>query len=583
MSTSAEHTAPLNTPVERRFYPRIAPSTLIYISVGQDNEGMLLNVSENGLLVSTPLGLNCNFVSRVSIRLNSLPKAIQVHVRVVWTSESQKRAGMQLIDLSEHDREQVRKWGALESSRQTEREQLPAVTEPSKSPNSVAAMSSRGQTSGSVGAVSAAVSDRAASDRTASSADVRSGDAQQKQQFQVRQAVGKRRAKASASALTASMWVAVPIVIALGIVLLLRSGALHNPLMRSVEDRKEGTGPTTAIGTEMPRLKDPNMPIPTQKAAKASGDDRPSSTRSNTSPENALSDFPVAENHPIQKISSDEDVLAKTNPAPSPNGTAPTTVTQESARSNTTDSRVNQLSMNSVIPQAVVPDLTGSRTIDDHPDTRDAASGALSNEESPNKSATNDSAPNPTHPNDLSISKPSENAPNPIVASTRAPSSRNSDASVVQMDAPGSPVMEIRPPNRHRASFFNLPGERVLESPSVTIHIQRSVRMPAGHLWWPFNRNKKVVVGELVSRIDPQASQTQIHSGGSVRVKATVAEDGHVESVEPINGPVSLVPAVVRAVREWRYQPTLMDDKPVETQCFVMVQFHAPGARAARQ
>jgi hypothetical protein len=166
----------------------------------------------------------------------------------------------------------------------------------------------------------------------------------------------------------------------------------------------------------------------------------------------------------------------------------------------------------------------------------------------------------------------------PIIASTRSASSRRSDASVIQMDAPGGQVMEIHPPSRFHSSFFNLPGERVLESPSITIHIQRSVRVPPEHAWWPFNRNKKVMVGELVSRVDPQEAQSQI---GSVRVNATVAADGRVENVRPINGPANLVPSVVRAIHEWRYQPTLLDDKPVQTECYVVFQFHSPN-RAAR-
>jgi hypothetical protein len=52
MSTSAEQIGALNEPVERRFYPRIALSAPIYIASGEKNQGVLLNVSENGLLVS---------------------------------------------------------------------------------------------------------------------------------------------------------------------------------------------------------------------------------------------------------------------------------------------------------------------------------------------------------------------------------------------------------------------------------------------------------------------------------------------------------------------------------------------------
>jgi hypothetical protein len=122
MSTSTEQIAALNAPLERRFYPRIAPSAPISIASGEKNQGVLLNVSENGLLVSTPIALKLNFASRISIPLNGLPNAIQVHARVIWTSESTKCAGIQMLDLSEHDREQIRKWGALESAQASQQE-----------------------------------------------------------------------------------------------------------------------------------------------------------------------------------------------------------------------------------------------------------------------------------------------------------------------------------------------------------------------------------------------------------------------------------------------------------------------------
>jgi hypothetical protein len=130
MSTSAHSLQTLgDAPIERRFYVRIAPPTPIYVPCGENNDGLVLNVSENGLMVSTPRQLQCNFVSRLSILLNGLPKPFQVHVRVVWTNESQKCAGIQLIDLTEYDREQIRKWGALETSRHTEKDRLLSIPE----------------------------------------------------------------------------------------------------------------------------------------------------------------------------------------------------------------------------------------------------------------------------------------------------------------------------------------------------------------------------------------------------------------------------------------------------------------------
>jgi hypothetical protein len=66
-----------------------------------------------------------------------------------------------------------------------------------------------------------------------------------------------------------------------------------------------------------------------------------------------------------------------------------------------------------------------------------------------------------------------------------------------------------------------------------------------------------------------------------VRVKAMIARDGHVARLELISGPAVVVPDVMRALREWQYQPTLVDGRPVETQSDILVQFHS-AERAAR-
>jgi hypothetical protein len=85
MSTSSDRLVSQDSPGERRFYPRTTPTRLIYIGFGANNTGMLLNIGENGLMVSTPMGLKVNSAYRVSIRLNGIPNAIEVNVCVVWT------------------------------------------------------------------------------------------------------------------------------------------------------------------------------------------------------------------------------------------------------------------------------------------------------------------------------------------------------------------------------------------------------------------------------------------------------------------------------------------------------------------
>ena len=107
---------PLSAPpttIERRFYPRIVPLAPICISIHDANQCLVINVSENGLLLSTRTGLPCNSVACIALPLDGLPKPVVVNIRVLWTNEIRRLAGIQILDVSDHDRQQIRKVGQL--------------------------------------------------------------------------------------------------------------------------------------------------------------------------------------------------------------------------------------------------------------------------------------------------------------------------------------------------------------------------------------------------------------------------------------------------------------------------------------
>ena len=56
-------------------------------------------------------------------------------------------------------------------------------------------------------------------------------------------------------------------------------------------------------------------------------------------------------------------------------------------------------------------------------------------------------------------------------------------------------------------------------------------------------------------------------------MRAIIAKDGNVQDVKVISGPYLLGQAAAEAVRQWRYEPTLMDDKPVSVVTTVTVEF----------
>ncbi len=67
---------------------------------------------------------------------------------------------------------------------------------------------------------------------------------------------------------------------------------------------------------------------------------------------------------------------------------------------------------------------------------------------------------------------------------------------------------------------------------------------------------------------------------GTVLLRGTIGQDGSLINLEPINKLVDprLINAAMDAVRQWHYQPTLLNGKPVEVVTEIQINF-----RLARQ
>jgi TonB family protein len=125
--------------------------------------------------------------------------------------------------------------------------------------------------------------------------------------------------------------------------------------------------------------------------------------------------------------------------------------------------------------------------------------------------------------------------------------------------------------------LLTLPEEPVSASSSVAISSRRLVPMPPG-----VNRQmqppRNLVVGRLLRRVEPSypPDALQQRIDGTVRLRAAVGEDGKVQSVEPVSGPPSLVGAAVLAVQEWRYSPTILDGRRIQTRTEIRLVFRLP-------
>ena len=58
-----------------------------------------------------------------------------------------------------------------------------------------------------------------------------------------------------------------------------------------------------------------------------------------------------------------------------------------------------------------------------------------------------------------------------------------------------------------------------------------------------------------------------------VKLNAIIAKDGTIQSLEVISGEPVLVQSALDAVRQWVYQPTLLNGQPVEVQTEIDVNY----------
>jgi protein TonB len=82
----------------------------------------------------------------------------------------------------------------------------------------------------------------------------------------------------------------------------------------------------------------------------------------------------------------------------------------------------------------------------------------------------------------------------------------------------------------------------------------------------------------VMHRVDamypPLAKQARIE--GTVALDVLIAKDGHVMQVQNREGPAALIQAAVDAVKQWIYEPTLLNGNPVEVSTTVDVNFRLP-------
>jgi protein TonB len=77
----------------------------------------------------------------------------------------------------------------------------------------------------------------------------------------------------------------------------------------------------------------------------------------------------------------------------------------------------------------------------------------------------------------------------------------------------------------------------------------------------------------LTHRVEPvyPTLAKQLGRSGRVELKAVIATDGSIQSLQVAGGDPLFYQSAMDAVRQWRYSPTVLNGQPVEIDTYISV------------
>ena len=125
------------------------------------------------------------------------------------------------------------------------------------------------------------------------------------------------------------------------------------------------------------------------------------------------------------------------------------------------------------------------------------------------------------------------------------------------------------------AGYFALAGGayRRLDCQLLGLRPESSAALP--HPMGSLRVGGNVQAARIITRVAPEYPEMARMGriSGTVRLHAIVGKDGKIKQLEVISGHPLLAQAAVDAVRQWRYQQTLLNGEPVEVDTTIDVIF----------
>jgi len=100
----------------RRFHARRKMEGLIYVDLGPDNGGILIDLGEGGLSFQSVVPVSLDQAVLLKFKVPGEADSVEGCAEVAWLNESGKGGGLRFVELSENARAQIRGWsGELEA------------------------------------------------------------------------------------------------------------------------------------------------------------------------------------------------------------------------------------------------------------------------------------------------------------------------------------------------------------------------------------------------------------------------------------------------------------------------------------
>jgi TonB family protein len=533
---------------DRRLHMRATPASRAHIELGGTDDGIVVNISETGMAVAAadPLVVD-DYLPRIRLQLPSSGQSIEISAQIVWLAESKKNAGIRFVDLTAETRNQISNWIASEKPAPEFEGLTPApVASPIPATLETLPEEPMGSASCEQGRPSAPeLIAHAASDAskvaTPEILDASPlsfvGDLQKKVHRRTRVAgfapqVRTNKVDSSADRIERSPS---------NLYVLKISGLQVAALVFFFAVISLAVGLTMGRDPLGKHLRDTDKSMPAADATPPALRNRPGETTSRTSAPPAATTLIDSDN------SSRGNKLDPRKPSEKES--------EESTRDSESLARENSSPPIESEPSAK-PEASPERN---------GSSGLIARNA-------------PTRATPQLAYSPKEVGP--IRGAPRNPATRSATpaTAVALHRSPPSAILVRGPGDGSKPFRLTLPEKPIAASSSFAMTSQLSVFIAPEPGSAVTHKPARLQPGELVSFVWPRYPRPGDRYGSSetVKVRTTIGTLGQVQDIKLVSGSISLLPAATSAIRLWRYQPTLVNKRPVPTQQEITIEFLPP-------